>query len=160
MNLYFASKEYSQILERAEQLAIDSDGEISDTLASELERAEMNFEDMILDSIKTIKNLKAEADALAEESKRLADRKHRSIDKMETIKKWLLECGVTSFKSTEGVITTRTSKSVEIDMFTAVPEEYTRIKREADKIAIKKAIENGAEFDFARIVEKVSLGVK
>lgn len=54
-------------------------------------------------------------------------------------------------------------KSIEIDdavFFDAAPEQYIRIKREADKNAIKAAIVSGTSVAGAVLVEKEGLVIK
>ena len=57
----------------------------------------------------------------------------------------------------------RSSKSVEIDesvFYGAAPDQYFRVKREADKNAIKAAIASGTTVAGATLVEKEGLVIK
>ena len=57
----------------------------------------------------------------------------------------------------------RCSKSVEIDdyvFYDSAPEQYIRVKREADKNAIKAAIASGTSVSGAALVEKEGLVIK
>ena len=57
----------------------------------------------------------------------------------------------------------RCSKSVEIDdyvFYDSAPEQYIRVKREADKNAIKAAIASGTSVSGAALVEKEGLVIR
>ena len=59
-------------------------------------------------------------------------------------------------------ITTRASKSVDVDDINSLPNEYKTIKivETADKIAIKNALNSGVEIEGCRIIETLNLRIK
>ena len=54
----------------------------------------------------------------------------------------------------------KNSEALEVDSIDNIPREFLRIKKEADKVEIKKALKNGLIIDGCRIVENKSLMIK
>lgn len=108
-----------------------------------------------------IKNLNAEIEDFKEE-KKVFDAKIKSATRRrDGLFRWL-----------EGVLAGRRfhtpkldvkfthSQAVEIDKDVEIPEEYLRIKKEPDKIALKEAILLGEIIDGVTIAEKLNMQVK
>lgn len=113
-----------------------------------------------------VRELNAEADALKAEIERLTDRR-RSLEKRSTFLKCLMlqgldALGATKLKTPMVTISVRTSKAVELDAdaLDVLPEGFIRIKREADKTAIKAALEGGFDVPGAHLVENRSLTMR
>lgn len=98
------------------------------------------------------------------ERKRLADLKIRKQARIDSIKKYALECmqamEVKKIETHLGNMTVRkgTGKVV-VDDFTKIPNEYKITKTEVkeDRTAIKKAIKEGLEIQGARLLFEDSL---
>ncbi len=127
-----------------------------------LEKLQMERDQKIENVGIFIKNAKAEAEALAQEAKRLTERKRVLENRMESAKGWLaMALAGERFDSTRVQITFRTTESTEIDDINKIPEEFLKYAEPtADKTAIKKAIKDGEEIAGAHIEKKQSMIVK
>lgn len=111
-----------------------------------------------------IKDLKAEAEALKTEKKALEKRQMVAEHKAESLKDYLqtyLNGG--KYKDSRISISYRTSKAVDIaeDLdVNDLPDDYKRIKVEADKTAIKEALNNGVLIEGCSLVENTSMIIK
>lgn len=92
---------------------------------------------------------------------------HEKLEKRSTFLKGLMlqgidALGATKLKTPMVTISVRTSKAVELDAdaLDKIPESFVRVKREADKTAIKAAIEGGFEVPGAHLVENRSLTMR
>lgn len=108
--------------------------------------------------------LDGEADILDKEIKRLSLKKQALSNKKDRLKNLMLNAmnvsGLSKFKTSLYSFNIKNSESLEIESIDDIPREYLRIKKEADKIAIKKAIKDGLVIDGCKIVENKSLGVR
>lgn len=118
-----------------------------------------------------LKNLKAEAAAIAEEKKAFTEREKALKSRIESVTNWL--DGVldgTPFETAKVKIGFRKSEKVEInnlDVFmdwareTLHPEDYLRFKDpEPDKDAIKKALKNGINVFGCSIMPNRTIQIK
>lgn len=108
-----------------------------------------------------IKNLVAEAKAYKEEKDIFAARQKAAEAKAESLKKYLASaCDGETYKEKEFSIKWRASKQVVVEDIKALPEEFLVYKDpQPDKVAIKKAIEEGAVFEGVLLVEKQNIQV-
>lgn len=114
-----------------------------------------------------MKNLNAEAEAIAAERKTLQDRETSVKNKADSLKERLTQIlNGEKFSTPRVSISWRSSKSVEVDdgfVEWAKKNAESMIKYkepEADKAAIKTAIQLGTELQGARIVEKSNIQVR
>ena len=109
-----------------------------------------------------IKNLKAEAEAYKAEKDAFAAREKAAKDKAESLRKWLAEAlAGQAFKSPKAVITWRKSSAVVVDDLWKVDESFLKYKEpDVDRIAIAKAIKEGAEVSGVHIEERQSMTIK
>lgn len=108
-----------------------------------------------------IKNLKAEKEALKAEKDAFAQRQKTVENKIESLTKYITGyLDGAPFKTTKVAVSFRKSESVEIAEGAVVPEEYLRIKTEADKTALKQALKAGKQFEGIAIVEKNNIQIK
>lgn len=111
-----------------------------------------------------IKDLKAEAEALKTEKQALEKRQMVAEHKVDSLKNYLqtyLNGG--KFKDSRISISYRTSKVVDIaeDLnVNDLPDDYKRIKVEANRTAIKEALNNGVEIEGCSLVENTSMIIK
>lgn len=148
-----------------DRIEIDEEtGEIIN--AADLDAVEAEAHEKLESTALYVRELNAEADALKAEIERLTDRR-RSLEKRSTFLKCLMlqgldALGATKLKTPMVTISVRTSKAVELDAdaLDVLPEGFIRIKREADKTAIKAAIERGFCMLGAHLVENRSLTMR
>ncbi len=134
--------------------------------AADLDAVEAEAHEKLESTALYVRELNAEADALKDEIERLTDRR-RSLEKRSTFLKGLMlqgidALGATKLKTPMVTISVRTSKAVELDAdaLDKIPESFVRVKREADKTAIKSAIEGGFDVPGAHIVENRSISMR
>lgn len=124
----------------------------------------MTFEDKLDNSQRYILTLNGEADILAKEIKRLQAKKtalENKADRLsEMMKNAILSSGENKFKTSLYSFNIKKTESVEVRDLDVVPRAYLRLKKEADKVAIKKALKNGDVIEGVYLSEKLSLGVK
>lgn len=124
----------------------------------------MTFEDKLDNSQRYILTLNGEADILAKEIKRLQAKKtalENKADRLsEMMKNAILSSGENKFKTSLYSFNIKKTESVEVRDLDVVPRAYLRLKKEADKVAIKKALKSGDVIDGVYLSEKLSLGVK
>jgi len=147
-------------IQKAIELGFDPEtGEILD--ASALEQLQMDRDEKIENICLYIKDLKAEAKALAEEAKALSDRKEHSQHKADSLSKYLQAMlDGQKWKSSKAVISYRKTVSVMVDDIDALPPGYIRIKKEPDKVLIKECIKAGGTMTGAHLEEKQSMSIK
>lgn len=165
MNLYEIHSRISAILDAG----IVVDDETGEVLAdvSDLESLQMAFEEKLENTICYYKNLKADAAAIRQEEQALAARRKSNESRAAGLERYIQSCmgsyGLQKFETPRCKASLTHSKSVEIAddvFFSLAPQEYVRIKKEADKAAIKKAISAGADIPGACIVENERLTIK
>jgi len=143
-------------------------GEILDFDAFEnlqMER-EVKLENMIL----WVKDLEATASAIKAEADKLNERKKAAEKKADSLKKYInLILEGQKFSTPKVAVSFRKSKSVEIDPLflewatndLEAGFEFLRMKDpEVDKAAVKAALKEGREFEYARLIENVSMTIK
>lgn len=157
MTLYEINEKIRAFLENN----IDTEtGEILnlDTLGDlELERS-VKLENYAL----AVKNIRADIEAIKEEEDNLKARRERlsnTKNRLEAVLKQELDGE--KFTTARVQITHRKTNSVEVLDITALPEKFLRYKpAEADKTAIKAAINAGETVDGARLVNGLSMTIK
>lgn len=127
-----------------------------------LEGLQGELDDKVSQWARCIKNLEGERDAIKAEGDRLTKRA-RSIDNevkhmKETLLMYLKAAGVT--KAGDAVIKASIVKNggqapLEIDLIPVdLPEDFQKITIDADKEAIRAALEGGQQLEWARIGER------
>lgn len=114
------------------------------------------------------KNLTAEAEAIRNEEKALAERRRSLENKAERAKGFLAEqLSGEKFSTPKVAVSYRTSKAVEItdeESFWAYAFKHPGFIRqkqpEADKTAIGAALKNGQEIPGAELIEKLNMSIK
>lgn len=154
-----------EINKAIESLVDEETGEILDfDKFSELQIArDEKIENMAL----WVKNLEAEAAAIKAEKDNLSEREKACKNKAESLKNYLSSLlGGEIFKTPKVACSFRKSVSTEIDdgfVEWAKANDASLLKYkepDVDKTAVKKAIQDGAEFELARLVEKQNLQIK
>ena len=107
------------------------------------------------------------AKAIKFEEESLSKRRKAKEAKASRLDQYIASCmrmsGRDKFETSRCKAFFRCSKAVEIDdyvFYDSAPEQYIRVKREADKNAIKAAIASGTSVSGAALVEKEGLVIK
>ena len=129
-----------------------------------LSELEIEESDKISNIACWIKDLKAEAEAIKAEKQNLEKRQKAAENRMESLKNYLAGyLGGRKFKDARCSISYRKSISTVIDEsldLSTLPAEYQKIKIEADKTAIKNALEAGTKIDGCALIEKDNIIIK
>lgn len=150
ISLYHISKEIGAIINRLEA---EEDDERIEELMHELDRCTDNREEKLDGCCAYVKNLKAHAEAVAVEVKRLQE-KQRALEKTrERFLSYMAGClgSGALWKSELHSLSWRKSESVEIDSEDNIPLGYLRVKTEPDKTKIKDALKSGEVIEGVRL---------
>lgn len=165
MTLYKIQAQIAQILDTG--FAVDE--ETGEVLADEssLDELKMAEEEKLENIICYRKNLLSEAKAIKAEEESLSKRRKSKEAQAARLDQYITNSmhmsGRDKFETAKCKALFRPSKSIEIDdavFFDAAPEQYIRIKREADKNAIKAAIASGTTVAGATLVEREGLVIR
>ena len=112
-----------------------------------------------------VRELNAEVAALKVEADRLTDRRRSLEKKAERIKALMLPAVESIGGKVKGSMLTvsiGTTKSVELDenALELLPDDFVRVKREADKTALAAALKAGTDLPGAHLVEKRSIRMR
>lgn len=125
-----------------------SDEELAQAIADTWESVELAFEDKAENYAKIITQVKAEADNIAAEVKRLTERqkglKNKAQRMTETLYDAMNAAGKRKFKTTLFTFGIQNNPpSVVVDDEKAVPDEFKRHEVTLDKTALKEALKAG-----------------
>jgi hypothetical protein len=160
-SLYKINAEYLELFGRIEL----ADGVLTPELEEELIIKKSELEVKSIAYAEVIKQRESFNDRIDEELKRLQALKKQNDTLVSKLKSNLLQA-VSIFGNYEAgflKFSTRKSKQVVIDYdVNDLPKQYKTVKvtETADKVAIKKAIENGQEVYGCRLVENINLTIK
>jgi hypothetical protein len=140
----------------------ENGGELTQELEEQLTITEHERESKCEGYVSIIGQLKSKSELLKREAKRLLDAARtydKSVERLEdNLLSSIVQLG--NIKTNFVSISTRRNKSVEIADDVEIPLQYQRVKIEANKTAIKEALESGIDVPGATIVEKFSLLIK
>lgn len=162
MKLYEINKQLERLLELDEERLVDTEtGEILS--AEQVDELVMAREEKIEGCLLFVKNKLAEAEALKAEIEKLTARMKAAKNKADWCKEYVrLELNGEKFSTAKVAVSYGKSKLVHIDEEAALPEEFVRTKVtvEADKVALKKALEAGVVIPGVELIEKQTLRIK
>ncbi len=157
--------EFQVINDMSNEIEYDEEsGEVIDNseIIKELLNELTNSKEDKLDNIEYIKrDFKMREDALQAEIKRLTERKNSMKLKQEQLAKlqeYLL--GDEKVKTDKFTFFYGTTKSVDIEDESAIPETYLKVEFKVNKTEIAKALKAGGAIDGAKLIEKTSLRVR
>jgi hypothetical protein len=140
----------------------ENGGELTQELEEQLIITEHERESKCEGYVSIIGQLKSKSELLKREAKRLLDAARtydKSVERLEdNLLSSIVQLG--NIKTNFVSISTRRNKSVEIADDIEIPLQYQRVKIEANKTAIKEALESGIDVPGATIVEKFSLLIR
>jgi predicted nucleic acid-binding Zn-ribbon protein len=147
---------------RLHQQIEENGGELTAELEEQLTITENDRESKCEGYVSVIRQLKSKSQLIKDEAKRLLDAARvydKSVERLEdNLLSSVVQLG--NIKTNFVSISTRRNKSVEIADDAELPLQYQRVKIEANKTAIKEAIESGIDVPGATIVEKFSLLIR
>lgn len=111
-----------------------------------------------------IKELESEVTLLKDEAKRLTARATARDNKVKFLKTIMFSAlnasGEKKLKTTKFNFTIKRSESVNVTDVDLLSREWVKLTRSADKIAIKKALKDGATIEGCNMNENFTLGVR
>lgn len=122
-----------------------------------------NYLEKVENTIKVIRNLEGDNEAIDAEIKRLQKLKKSNTSKAQKLKTSIEnsmkaigkdKIGTTLFK-----VSIRRSKAVEVDMV-LLPDQFKKVKYEADKRQIMTLLKSGQEIAGAELVESENLNIR
>ena len=146
-NLYHITKEHEAILRSIEE----QEGEVTD------EQMEASMGGMVECLKDRVAALKVRKQAVDGEIKKLTAYADRMRDRMLY---YMQQYGVTEIKTEDCKISVKESTAVDVPYPETLPEEYQRVKVEADKVKIRKAIESGESIMGATISSTPEVKIK
>lgn len=124
----------------------------------------MTLEEKLDNTQRYLLTLDGEADILDKEINRLQSKKQSILNKKDRLKNIVISTlentGLGKIKTSLFSFNIRETESIEIVDFDSLGRNFLRLKKEADKKAIKEAIKNGEVVEGAKIVKNKSLGVR
>ena len=162
MTLYEINNAIQDVLDNA----LDPEtGEIlDDALMASYDQLRMDRNEKIENIGCFIKNLEADAKAIREEEKSLADRRRAAENKAEHLRNYLQFClAGEKFQSPRLAVSFRKSKKLEFDEahLYDIPDDYLRYKEpELDKKRITEALKAGEIIEGCKLVDNVSMIIK
>ena len=164
MNLHEINKNLSCLLDQAWEYAEQKDGEYPEGLEDQIQSLEIDREEKIEGLACVIKDLKAEAKALAAEEAKLKARGENKKKQIKRAEAWLrlnLAEGE-KFESARAVVSWRKSEFVAGNNLDVLPAECIneKITRAPDKTVINKALKAGVSIEGWRIETRLNMSVK
>lgn len=159
ISLYHISKEIGSIVNRLE---VEEDDERIEELMHELDRCTDNREEKLDGCCAYVKNLRAHADAIAEEIRRLQEKQQRIEKTRERFITYMGNClgKGAIWRSTLHSLSWRKSESVEVESEENIPLGYFRVKTEPDKAKLKDALKSGEEIRGVKLCSRDNLQVR
>lgn len=162
MKLYEINSQLERLLMLDTERAVDTEtGEI--LTAEEVDQLQMDRNEKIENCLLFSKNMNAEADAIKVEIDKLTARMKACKNKADWAREYVQNTlHGEKFKTARVAVSYGKTKSVHISFedMALLPETYRKVKYEADKTALKKAIEGGAVIDGVEIVEKQTMRIR
>ena len=164
MNLYELNQNFNNLVSVLENT---EDENIKELIKNSMDQLALETNEKIENIIKYIKNLEAEAEALEKESKRLNDRKIRTLKKVDNLKGYLKDftSSLESKKYNTGIFNISIRKnaaSVIVNNEFLVPDEFckTEVIRKVDKVALKEKLKAGEVIEGVKLQQTESIIIK
>ncbi len=145
--------------QRLQELIDEETGEVSDI--AEMEMLQMEREEKIKGLALMEKEMElriSNIDRVIEELKEKKAKLNNSAEKIIQFLTVVLDGN--NFETPEVTCKFTPSVRVEIDCLDKLPKEYIRVKPEANKVVINKALRDGKEIEGARLVHYINLKIK
>lgn len=152
-SLYKLNKDFQTAIEQG--FTVDEEtGEIIDFSTAEIEKLEMDYMEKVGNCIAVYKNWDAMEKAMQAAIKDMQARKKVIANRKKKFAKYIGDNCPHKVDTPIGSVSHRSSKQVIVTDIDKLPEEYKRVKTtvDADKMAIKRAIDSGEHIDGAYII--------
>ena len=164
MNLYELNQNFNNLIEVLENT---EDENLKELIKNSMDQLALETNEKIENIIKYIKNLEAEAEALEKESKRLNDRKIKTLKKVDNLKGYLKDftSSLESKKYNTGIFNISIRKNaaaIIIENDFLVPDEFCKaeIIRKVDKVALKEKLKAGEVIEGVKLQQTESIIIK
>lgn len=167
MRLYDYNEQIEQLLSQ-----VDDDGCLPESVFDQIADLQLGESEKLESIACFIKDLRAEAAEIAEETKRLQARKKAKESKQERLEEYLAgylqSTGKSKFETSRVVLSFRKSEAVDVldeEAIIQFADQHidmglVKTKAEVVKTAIKAAIKSGIDVPGAAVIERQSLQVK
>lgn len=168
MSIYDLSQDYKNVSMLLETIVESEEPkEVEEEAREVLEIIQNQLVEKADNVAKYVKNEELEIQAINEEEKRLKEliqAREKSLDRFkEYVVQSLIELDFVKVKTSIGNLSMRKSKTIKVDIDASeLPREFTRTKTtiDADKKALKEAIEKGEKINGVELVERVNLSIR
>ena len=160
MNLYQIDREIEEVLMN---LVDDETGEVDEEKLEQLNQLNVDRKEKIENCVLFAKSLRADGDAIMNESNALKERASRKFNKAERILQYVdMSLNGEKFETERCLVTYRPSQAVEILNEELIPDELCvyKTERKPSKADIKKLLKSGKEVKGAILVERKNMQVK
>lgn len=161
MKLYEIDQQLERLLELDTERMVDTEtGEI--LTAEDIDKLHMDRAAKLEGCMLGYKNKTAEAAAIDEEIKKLTARKKAATTKAEWLKNYVQNSlAGEAFSTPRATVKYSKSKSVEVTCpASELPPDWCRITVAPDKVALKKALEDGEKITGVQLVENLNMQIK
>ena len=160
MELYHIHAQHRTLIAEIE----DSGGEVTPELEASLKSLQIGLNDNLASLAYTVKEYEDKALLVANEIKRLEGIEKSHKNNAEYFKQYIdtvmKETGLTKLEQNNIRLSYRKSTAVKILDAAKLSNQYLVIKKEPNKTAIKKAIEDGQKVKGAELIERQNLQIK
>lgn len=168
MSIYNLSQDYKNVSMLLETIVESEEPkEVEEEARKILEIIQNQLVEKADNVAKYIKNEELEIQGIKEEEKRLKELRQSREKTLNRFKDYvlqsLIELDFVKVKTNIGNISIRKSKAIKVDIDTSeLPREFIRTKTtiDADKKALKEAIEKGEKINGVELVENVNLNIR
>ena len=160
VSLYELDRSIEEVLMN---LVDEETGEVDEGKLEQLNQLNIDRDNKIESCVLYAKSLRADGDAIMNESNTLKDRATKKFNKAERILQYVdMSLNGEKFETERCLVTYRPSQAVEILNEDALDDKYFRVKtdRKPDKAVIKKALKAGEMVTGAVLVDKLNMSVK
>ena len=168
MSIYKLSQDYKNISLLLEAIVDNNEpAEVEEEAREVLSIVKEQLIDKADNVAKYVKNEESDIQAIKDEEKRLKKLRQKRERSLERFKDYVLqsldELDFVKVKTSIGNISIRKSKAIEVRVEPSeLPSIYTMVKTtiDADKKALKEAIEKGEKINGVELVENVNLNIR
>lgn len=160
--LYEINTDYLRIIEAVEE----AEGVLTPELEEQLAANGEDFSNKIENYLKAVRNYEADAEAFKAESAAFAAKAKRAAATVERLKQTVTAAmqlrGMDKERFGNFTASLRRIERVQVDdtLIQQLPDNFKRIKYEADKTALKEALKAGEQVEGAQITLNYSLQIK
>lgn len=165
MSLYEIDTRIKAIIDSIYEAA-DEDGVVEEIDFTELKQLQEDRKTKLENIALYIKNTEAEAAAIKVEEEKLTARRKRLENKAGRLREYIInsmkENKDEPLKTARCEVKLKDNEKTDVTDFDSIPAEFirTKVEKDADKVAIKKAIKAGQQVPGARLIINTTLTIK